>query len=276
MSEQVTIIQITDTHLTGDQAPLHGSVDTAAQLRHVVERIMAGRRTIDAIVLSGDTSSDGSAASYSRLISVLEPLATTSGAQVIHLPGNHDDRDEYAEALGLPHGFDRAVDIGALRIVSLDSTRPGRHDGYLTAEQLNWLATQIATAPKLGLVLCLHHPPMRSPIRTVDALRLKNADELADVLDASVVRAILGGHVHYTGCAVVAGIPVWSGVPASYQLDGWAPAGQQRGLGGYGFSRIDIDADGISAIAVPAEAAPVVYERDDASYDELLAEYLGT
>lgn len=273
MTRAISIIQITDTHLTAGQQPLHDAVDTEAQLRHIVGRIVAARRHIDVIVFSGDLSNDGSAASYARLRAIISSLSAATGAEIVHIPGNHDDRDAYRAALGLPPDFDRSLDVGGLRIVALDTTRPERHDGLLTEAQLEWLAEQIGTAPELGVVLCMHHPPTRSPIRTVDALRLKNAARLVDALDASVVRAILVGHVHYTGCAAVSGIPVWFGVPASYQLDGWAPRGQQRGVGGYGFSRIDVDTDGVSMIAVPVLAEPVVYARDEASYDELLAEY---
>ena len=273
MSRAITIIQITDTHLTADQRPLHDAVDTEAQLRHVVGRVTRAGRQVDVVVFTGDLSNDGSAASYARLRAIISPLTAATGAEIIHLPGNHDDLEAYRAALGRPPDFDRAVDVGGLRIIALDSTRPQRHDGLLTEAQLEWLAEQIGTAPELGVVLCMHHPPTRSPIRTVDALRLKNAAQLVDVLDASVVRAILVGHVHYTGSAGVSGIPVWFGVPASYQLDGWAPRGQQRGVGGYGFSRIDVDTDGVSMIAVPGRVEPVVYERTEASYDELLAEY---
>lgn len=274
MDRPVTIIQITDTHLRGDDSLQHGYVDTAQQLERILETVRFAGTNVDALIVSGDASDDGSATSYAVLQSLLRPVAAELNATLIQVPGNHDSVEEYAAAVGATDGFDRVFDVGDLRVVTLDSTRGTRHDGCLSTSQLAWLEQALASPPPFGAIVVVHHPPIGSPIRTVHALRLKNGPAFADVLSRHRVRLVLSGHTHYTGGGSIGGAAVWLGTPASYTLNAWPLAGEQSAVDRYGFSRIDIDAHTASAIAVPVGVLQAVYRRRTDEYDELLTPYL--
>ena len=266
----LTIVQFTDPHITAEGELLHGAVDTLAVLRAAMAAVTASRVPVAGVLLTGDLTNDGSAAAYRRLRDAVSPWAAELGAPVVYLPGNHDELAGFAAELGDPG--DRVVDLGGLRVIALDSTRPGRHDGALTPAQLDWLAARLATRAPLGTVLALHHPPIGSPHPGVHLLRLRGADRLAAVLAGSDVRLVLSGHAHHTGCGALAGIPVWVSPALAYQVDTLPPAGQLRGLTGSAFTRVDLLAGGLVrdarpvgelvVTAVPVAAGEPVYRKD--------------
>ena len=278
MSAEVrTIIHLSDTHLRGDGTLARDSIDTMAHLRLVADRLVSAGRPVAAIVLSGDLTDDGSIAAYRALHATMAPAADALGARLIYAMGNHDERSAFATLPAVNGGaaneasvFDRAYDVDGLRIVVLDSTKPGLHDGHLEAGQLAWLRDQLSTASPLGSLLVMHHPPIPSPIRAVQQLRLKRAEELGEVLADSDVRMVLCGHTHYTGSGTISGIPVWIGPAMAYRLDAFAPAGVHRGTVGYGFSRIDLVGDDIVATAIEATPSAEVYQTSESAILDLL------
>jgi 3',5'-cyclic-AMP phosphodiesterase len=48
-----------------------------------------------------------------------------------------------------------SVDLGPLRLVVLDTTRPGEDPGALDAERLGWLDAELATAPQSPTLLAM-------------------------------------------------------------------------------------------------------------------------
>lgn len=264
-----TIIQLTDTHLSARGELMHGMMDTTRNLRETLDHLDASAGPVDAIVVSGDLADTGSPAAYETLRTLLEPTAGRLGAPICYAMGNHDDRAAFRIGLGLrdngspdlaaPH--DAVHVVGGLRIVVIDSTTPGRHDGLLESIQLDWLTEVLSESAPGGTVLVMHHPPMRSPVATVDFLRLTNPDDLARVIAGSDVRMILCGHAHYTGSSALAGIPVWIGPPLSYRTDAVPPAGRQRAGVGFGFSRIDLFGATAVATAVDVVGVEDVYNE---------------
>ncbi|MFJ2663188.1 metallophosphoesterase [Nocardia fluminea] len=272
----LTIVQITDTHLRPEGELLHG-VDTAANLTAVLDRLREFGQRVDVLIFSGDLSDNGSPEAYRRLRAAVEPVAAELGAEVVYAMGNHDERTAFGiELLGrdtvdpdLPH--DQCVEIAGVRIIVLDSTTPFQHDGKLEPEQLAWLADELRTPAPHGTVLVVHHPPLRSPLATLDFLRLKDAEQLAEVVTGTDVRMILCGHNHLTGASALAGIPVWIGPATAYRLDAMAPAGRHRGIAGFGYSRIDVMESAVLATAIDAAPAPKVYDRPEAEMLEQIA-----
>ncbi|MGW6421846.1 metallophosphoesterase [Nocardia sp. NPDC055053] len=275
----LTIVQLTDTHLRPAGELVHGVVDTDANLARVLTHLREAGQHVDALVLSGDLSDNGSPEAYKRLRAAVEPVAAELGAEIVYVMGNHDERAAFGEELldlapgsvdtTLPH--DRSIEIAGLRVIVLDSTTPLRHEGRLELEQLAWLRVQLHTPAPRGTVLVLHHPPLPSPIATADFLKLEDADRLVEVLDGSDVRMILCGHNHLTAAAAVAGIPVWIGPALSYRIDPMAPAGRHRGLTGFGYSRIDLIGSTVLATAIEATPATPVYDRPATEVLEQLA-----
>ncbi|MGI5218447.1 metallophosphoesterase [Nocardia sp. CA-290969] len=276
---QLTIVQLTDTHIRPAGEHVHGTVDTYANLTAVLRQLLDSGRRIDGIVLSGDLTDNGSADAYRRLRDAVEPAAAELGAQTVYVMGNHDDRGAFGtELLGSDtavtdpdHTHDDVVDVSGLRIIALDSTTPGRHDGRLAPAQLDWLADRLREPAPHGTLLALHHPPIPSPVATTEYLRLQAPEELARVLRGTDVRLIVCGHNHLTGAAALAGIPVWIGPALSYRIDPLAPAGRHRGFAGFGFSRVDLLGSALVATAVEATPAAAVYDRSERDVLDQLA-----
>jgi 3',5'-cyclic AMP phosphodiesterase CpdA len=172
----------------------------------------------DAVLISGDLAEHGAADEYEQV----RALAGRLEAPLYALPGNHDDRAALRRHFGLP-GADAepvqyAVELGPLRLVVLDSTRPGEDPGELDAERLDWLEAALAAAPDVPTLLALHHPPLVTGIPAHDENGLPPADRraLGEVVAAHPqVRRIVAGHVHRTVYAELGGRSVLT-VPSTY------------------------------------------------------------
>lgn len=199
------IAQLSDLHLrAGDEGE-----GPARRLEHAVHAVAALQPRPAALLLSGDLADDPSAAAYEQAHACLAPL----GLPVYAIPGNHDDRDMLRARFGpapapagAPVRF--AVDCGPLRLVGCDSSAPGHVDGALGGEQLGWLEETLALAPATPTLLALHHPPVLTGVRSMDAIALAAADRAA--LEALLalhpqVQTITCGHVHTTMTTTFAG-----------------------------------------------------------------------
>lgn len=254
------IAHLSDTHLLGGGRPLYGSVPVEDRLRVALERLEASAVDPDAIVFTGDLADVGEEDAYRRLRASVEPVVDRMGAQLIWVMGNHDDRIAYASILldeetdGRPQ--DRVHDVGGLRIISLDTTVPGYHHGEIDATQLEWLREVLATPAPLGTVLALHHPPVPTPLEVMSVLELQRQHELASVVEGSDIRAILGGHLHYSTHSTFAGIPVHVASATCYTLD--LGAGADRLLsgvdGGQSFDLVHVYDEVIVSSTVPLAA----------------------
>lgn len=163
------------------------------------------------------------------------------------------------------------LEVDGLRVIGLDSTTPGRHDGRLEPEQLAWLGEQLRRPAERGTLLVLHHPPLPSAIPAAEFLKLQDADRLAEVLAGSDVRMILCGHNHMTAAAALAGIPVWVGPALAYRIDAMAPAGRQQAYAGAGFTRLDVLGETVIATAVDAIPVHRIYDKSETEVQERLS-----
>ena len=68
-----TVIQLTDTHLSGGGDLMHGMMDTTRNLRKVLDHLDAWEGSVDAIIVSGDLADAGSPEAYRTLRTMLEP-----------------------------------------------------------------------------------------------------------------------------------------------------------------------------------------------------------
>ncbi|MFE3195448.1 metallophosphoesterase [Nocardia sp. NPDC059240] len=272
----LTLVQITDTHLRPTGEHVLGAVDTHAVLLHILDKLRTGGRRIDALILSGDLADTAAPEAYRRLRAAVEPVAAELGAPVLYVMGNHDEREPFGIELfgrtpdSAAAPYDQVLDVDGLRVIGLDSTTPGRHDGYLEAEQLAWLADRLREPAPRGSLLVLHHPPLPSAIPAAEYLKLRNADELAAVLSGTDVRMILCGHNHMTAASACAGIPVWVGPALAYRIDAMAPNGRQHGLAGSGFTRIDVLETAIVATAVETTPTTRLYDKSENEVQERL------
>lgn len=184
------LVQLTDLHLMEQPESEMCQVNTDASLRAVLDLVRADGHRPDLVLATGDLSQDGSVQAYERLRAVM----SQTDWPVRCLPGNHDDPRLMREVLG---GWtDPVVDVGAWRVVMLDSTVPGSNAGHLSQEQLDLLDAAARDGQRHVLV-ALHHNPIQVASGFTDTMMLDNAATLFQRLaDLPRTRVLLWGHVH--------------------------------------------------------------------------------
>jgi len=252
-------LHLSDTHLVDGPGPLYGAVDSEARLRQILAEVAASGIRPDAMVFTGDLTDRGEPESYRTLRSIVEPVAVDLGIPVIWAMGNHDRREAFREFLldetPSSEPLDRCYDIRGLRLITLDTTVPGRHHGELSSHQLSWLAAELRTPARYGTIVAMHHPPVPCVLDLAVLVELRGQPALEAVLLGSDVRAILAGHLHYSTTATFAGIPVSVASATCYTQDLTVPTGALRGRD---------DAQGFNLVHIyPATIVHSVVTLDD-------------
>jgi Icc protein len=208
------LVQLSDPHVGATWA----DGDPVAGLQTAVESVRRLPDAPDAVLMSGDLADHAADGEYE----IVRELLAQLGAPLFVLAGNHDDRDALRRHFDLPGAtgtpLQYAVDLGPLRLVVLDSQRPGEDRGELDADRLSWLDTELAGAPDRVTLVALHHPPVSTGNAAWDELGLPAADRraLGDVLQRHPqVRRVVSGHLHRTMTAELAGRAVLV-VPSTY------------------------------------------------------------
>jgi Icc protein len=257
------IAHLSDTHFLAGGAALGGKADTVAHLGRAIAQLRRLAGSLTAILVTGDVADLGEPDAYRRIRGALEPLAEETGAQLIWVMGNHDERAPFAEILlGEPdhdEPVNRVIELDGLRIITLDSSVPGYHHGVLERSTLEWLDEALAEPSEHGTVVALHHAPIATPLALMDILELRGQDEFADVIRDRDVRAVLGGHLHYPTQGEFAGIPVFIAGSLAYTMDLSAPPRELVGIdGGHSVSLVHLFDDGVVNSVVPVGAFPEI------------------
>lgn len=217
------LIHVSDPHLLGGPELLYGSADSEGNLVRALEDIVLGETRPDAVVFTGDLADTGDLQAYIKLRNLVEPACETLGAKVIWAMGNHDNRENFRVGLLGEEPSDSPIDVvhtvKGLRIITLDTSVPGHHYGFLTKDQLAWLKDELETPAPAGTILAMHHPPIPCVLEVAISVELRMQRRLADVIRGTDVRAILGGHLHYSTSATFAGIPVSVASATCYTQD---------------------------------------------------------
>jgi 3',5'-cyclic-AMP phosphodiesterase len=200
------LLQFSDLHLRvregGEDARLARAVAAAAALRP----------RPDAVLLTGDIADEPAAEVYERAHRMMGEL----GLPIHAIPGNHDDRDLLAKTFAgreVPTGAPVHVlaYVVALRLVGCDTIVPESPSGALPAAQLQWLSRALSDEPARPTLLALHHPPVQSGVRAMDAMALDAGDagRLETLLaEHPQVLGVTCGHVHRTATTEFAGRPL--------------------------------------------------------------------
>jgi 3',5'-cyclic AMP phosphodiesterase CpdA len=189
------LAQISDFHVTRPGALAYGRVDANAALAAAVRALNALDPQPDVVIGSGDLVQGGADAEYDALTAILEPLR----APFLPLPGNHDRREGMRRAFPAqgfgPDHLQRALDLGDLRVLTLDTLREGSDEPQLDAGRLAWLDR--ALADPRPTVVAMHHPPAPSGVGWVDPVDAAWSDALgARIAAAPQIVRILCGHGH--------------------------------------------------------------------------------
>jgi 3',5'-cyclic-AMP phosphodiesterase len=205
------VLQLTDPHLGA-----RWSDDPAAALASAIATVNEMPfAPPDAVIVTGDIANAGADAEYEQARRLLDRL----GAPVYALPGNHDDREALQRHFDLPATADGSLsyvaDLGPVRLVALDTVRPGQDGGQLDAARLAWLDRILNADQVTPTLVAMHHPPLLTGIPAMDAIGFGpgERDALAEIVARhGQVQLIAAGHVHRTivgelGGAAILAIP---------------------------------------------------------------------
>jgi Icc protein len=195
------IAHVSDIHVdAGDRS--------AERTRRVVRYLAGLPAPVDVVLVTGDIADHGTEAEYERVRDLVD-----LPAPVLFCPGNHDRREPFRKVLlgddptGTP--VDQAHRIGGALFLMCDSSVPGRDDGLLTGETLDWLEAELSTEPGLPAFICFHHPPLTLGLPYVDSIRQFAEQRLAAVVAKHPnVVALLCGHAHTPAASTFAGRPL--------------------------------------------------------------------
>ncbi|KQW44924.1 MULTISPECIES: metallophosphoesterase [unclassified Roseateles] len=224
------LVQLSDPHITHPGRLISGRVDTAAALRHAVDRVLQVRPRPVAVLISGDLVDAGHPSEYAQLRDLLAPL-TAAGLPLALLPGNHDARaplqETFAGISGVQCGapghaaIQYALDLpGPLRLVVLDSLMPGRPEGGFDASRLSQAQALLAERPATPTIVALHHPPHGTGLAAMDAMGLQQGLTEFEGLIAShpQVDRVVCGHLHRMTLGRIAHASVISAPSTAHQV----------------------------------------------------------
>jgi 3',5'-cyclic AMP phosphodiesterase CpdA len=198
----LVLAHLSDTHLDGGQR----NAERAARVLAYVDDLPGH---LDAVLVTGDIADHGLTAEYEEARKVL-----SSRYPLFMCPGNHDERRAYREVLLREPGEDgpinRVFEAAGAVFALCDSSIPGRADGFLADETIDWLDDVLADAPAgAPAFVCFHHPPVVLHSPYLDAIRQRGEERLAALLDRHPqVAAVLCGHAHTPAATTFAGRPL--------------------------------------------------------------------
>ena len=205
------LAQLSDLHLRA------GDPESESRVQRAVGAVAAMDPLPDALLVSGDIADVPAPEVYARARELLEP----TGLPLLAIPGNHDDRDLLVASFGPVPVVAMA---GALRVVGVDTSRPGRADGRLEPDELDRLDAELARGSGTPTVLAMHHPPVLTGVHALDAIGLPAGDRaaIAELLGRHPqVQTVACGHVHRTMATALGGaaVVICPGVSSQLHLD---------------------------------------------------------
>ena len=220
------LAQISDLHLDGSERATERATRVMNHLRSLPH-------PVDALLVTGDIADHGEAAEYEEAARIL-----AAPFPVLTCPGNHDERASYRKGLlGEPASdgpVNRVHHVAGTTVLMCDSSIPGRDEGLLEAETLDWIAATLDGLPReTPALIAFHHPPVGLHHPLPDGYRLEQPADLAAVVASHPqVTAVLTGHAHTAAVSTFAGRPLVVGPAVTWTLrmpwEGVHPADREQ------------------------------------------------
>lgn len=258
MKRHTTFVHMTDLHVGNpDVADDHLHTDTDATLRAILGEVSAMRPAPDFVLVSGDLTNRGDAASYVRLKAFFDAAALPM--PVFFALGNHDTRPGFytgmldrSDDLTAPYHHDHV--IGGMHLIVLDSSVPGKIGGAIGEAQFDWLQERLAAHPDLRKLIMVHHAPALDedrPDMEWESISIVDTARLAEMLSSHDVAGILSGHIHHDRVSVWNGIPVVVGIGQHTALDPLYLHEGLRAVTGASFAIGTVRTSGLTVSFVP-------------------------
>jgi 3',5'-cyclic AMP phosphodiesterase CpdA len=221
--------------------------DPEARLRLCLADIAGRHADANLVVVTGDLAHDGGPEAYQTLREALKEFPPPTRLLV----GNHDDRRNFRacfpDAPVDADGFvQSALDTPVGRLLFLDTTESGTHEGRFCERRRSWLSRQCEAANGGPIYIFMHHPMGRIAYSPMDELGLANRAAFREILRGHDVRHIFAGHVHRPVCGS------WNGIPFS----------TLRGLNHQVWLDFSV-VDGIPSSLEPPAYAVILIENED-------------
>lgn len=195
-------------------------------------------KNVEAIIVTGDISNDGSQWSYDYVCKAFDAL----GVPVLCCPGNHDPVSTF------PYGStNRSIYVGGWKIILLNSVmkdeeylNKNRASGYIYPEAMAWLREELNE--QIPTCIALHHPTL-DPGGWLNRKLLINREDFNSVIqNYEHVKLVMYGHIHYYTCEKIGHVVYTSASSVGFAFDKDLPKFQIAD-GKEGFSVIDISND---------------------------------
>lgn len=209
-------LHLTDLHFS---ANVPGAADKRTVMARLAADCAAMRVKPEFVILSGDLTDTGDAASYDAL----RPLIAEFPVPVLLALGNHDRRAAFHAAFDTGGGdtpYCHAAVVAGVHILTLDTLVPARVAGALDAGQLDWLAGELDRHAGLPKLIVAHHPPRLDPMALPwTCLDAGSTEKLGAVIAGRGVAGILSGHIHMNRVSLWQGVPVVTNIGLHSTID---------------------------------------------------------
>ena len=202
------IAQLTDTHVVGPNTDEELYVDNNGRVVEAIDSINRESPAVSVVLATGDLTQWGAPEEFvelSRFTAKLRP-------PILPLVGNHDNRDGIRGCFPSVPWVDAehaswVAEIEHVRVIGLDSTRPGESGAEFDHDREMWLRSILDQRHDGPTVLTMHHPPFVTGIGWMDRAGFIGLERFVAVLsETKVVDRIQCGHLHRPMSSVVGGV----------------------------------------------------------------------
>lgn len=218
------IMQISDFHLRGDGKLSFQKSDTISALNQTVEYFCKLKKyeLPDFFVITGDLADGGALEGYEIVRDGLHRLPRPS----FIVPGNHDKRDFFLDMFpneapvhdDIKPYICYTIDDRPIRVIVIDTMKPGCHSGGLSDAVAEWLEKKIVEYPDKPTLVFTHHPPFVTGLPAMDE-GFDQSDRLAQILRKHKNVRLCCGHMHTGITTVWEGIPCVTCPPVAMQME---------------------------------------------------------
>ncbi|WP_180006115.1 3',5'-cyclic-AMP phosphodiesterase [Acinetobacter sp. YH12237] len=236
--ERWTIVQISDTHLMDQDDLEFVHMNPEHSFHAVMQDITQQYPQADAIFHTGDLAQVPVAATYQRYLKFMQALNIPH----YQIPGNHDDAEVFP--FYVKSNQVHAIELGNWCVILLNTAVKNRVDGWMDAAQLQQLDQVLQQHAHQYVIIACHHHPFDMHSHWIDQHKLKNTEDLIDVLARhNQVKLVLCGHVHQDSLNQWQGIQFYSTPSTCVQFK---PHSQHFALGteAPGYRVLHLNADG--------------------------------